>query len=542
MQEAPDLGVATSAYANADARSGAIGGKPNYSIPEAANQIVRGQPGWSGTLGTPATVTYGFRSDAPAQIPDGASGFSRFSAVQIRQAELALQAWADVANITFVRVGAGEAGDAAYTNDATILFSDYSSGQAGVAAFTGFPGSRQSTSAAGDVWINIASPTNQNPATGTYGGMVLVHETGHAIGLAHPSEYDVADGSNITYAANASYYEDSRQYTVMSYFSEADTGGRNGGWYAAAPLLDDIAAAQLEYGANMSTRTGDTVYGFNANADRPWYLATSPSSRLVFAVWDAGGDDTFDFSGYSQNQLIDLRQGFFSDVGGLVGDVAIAQGTDIENARSGPGADTVNGNALANGVFGGAGDDSLAGAGGQDYLRGEAGDDRMVGGAGFDDINGNMGDDTASGGLDGDWVVGGQDGDLLYGEDGDDIVYGNLGADTGDGGAGRDIVRGGQGDDSMAGGAGDDFVSGDRGADTVSGGAGADLFNTFSGAGVDRVLDFSAAEGDRVRVEGAAYAVRQSGADTVVDLGNGDMMILVGVDSTSLSGGWIFVA
>src|SRR4029079_3747180 len=125
-------------------------------------------------------------------------------------------------------------------------------------------------------------------------------EIGHAIGLSHPGAYNAGDGKTFTYADAAEYHEDSRPYTVMRYFSETNTGGNFGGRYPAAPMLDDIAGAQLEYGANMSTRTGDTTYGFNSNADRSWYWASSGNSRVVFAVWDAGGNDTFDFSGYGQ--------------------------------------------------------------------------------------------------------------------------------------------------------------------------------------------------------------------------------------------------
>ena len=102
-------------------------------------------------------------------------------------------------------------------------------------------------------------------------------------------------------------------------------------------------------------------------------------------------------------------------------------------------------------------------------------------------------------------------------------------------------MRGGQGNDSLVGGSGKDWLSGDRGNDTISGGGGADTFHTFSGAGVDRVLDFHIAEGDRVQVDaGTTYTVTQVGADAVIDMGGGDQMILVGVQVSSLTGGWIF--
>ena len=540
-------------FLNADQRTGiADNGKVSFTIDQAANQIVRGAPGWSNALGVGFTVTYAYRADAPISMPDDSGGFQQFNSAQIIQAELALQAWSDVANIHFVRVGSGLSGPGAYSDSATILFGDYTTGVAGAAAFGEFPGSTSFGSPAGDVWINSTLSYNAAPTVGNYGGQVLVHELGHAIGLDHPSNYNSESNVTLTYAANASYYEDSRQYTVMSYFNEFHTGGDFGPLYSAAPLMDDIAAAQLEYGANMTTRTGDTVYGFNSNTGEPWYTITGSFAKAVFAVWDAGGNDTLDFSGYGQNGTIDLRPGFFSSVGGLVGNVSIAQGANIENAIGGSGSDSITGNALNNLIQGGGGGDVIiAGAGndtitdssGVNYLRGEDGDDSISGGSGFDDANGNMGNDTIHGNGGDDYSVGGKGDDVLFGDDGDDIVWGNLGNDTCDGGNGNDQVRGGQGDDSLSGGAGDDFISGDRGNDTESGGPGADIFHTFAQAGIDKVLDFNLAEGDRVMLDpGTTFTVSQVGADTIIDMGAGNQMILVGVQMSTLTGSWIFGA
>jgi len=369
---------------------------------------------------------------------------------------------------------------------------------------------------------------------------VLVHEIGHAIGMAHPGDYDAGDGRRITYADDAEYYQDTVQYTVMSYFAEGFTGAAFGGLYPSAPMLDDIAAIQVEYGANMTTRTGDTVYGFNSTAGRPWFEATSNATKVIFAVWDAGGTDTFDFSGYSNSQVIDLRAGFFSDVGGLTGNVAIAQGVTIENARGGLGSDRITGNEARNDIQAGAGNDTIGGAGGRDYLRGDDGADSISGGAEFDDINGNRGNDTAAGGAGDDWVVGGQDQDVLMGDDGADIVYGNMGDDVLYGGVGADLMRGGQGADTLRGEDGADWLSGDRGDDTLTGGAGADIFHGSQDAGIDRVLDFNLAEGDRVQLDpGTTYVLRQVGADAVLDMGGGHQMILAGVQVSSLATGWV---
>jgi Ca2+-binding RTX toxin-like protein len=139
-------------------------------------------------------------------------------------------------------------------------------------------------------------------------------------------------------------------------------------------------------------------------------------------------------------------------------------------------------------------------------------------------------------------VVGGKDNDALSGDEGDDICYGNLGDDTCDGGPGADLVRGGQANDVLAGGDGNDLIYGDRGDDTIAGGSGADIFASFGDAGVDRITDFSRAQGDRVRLDpGSSYTAGQQGGDTVVDIVGGARVVLVGVTLAGLDPNWIFV-
>ncbi|MDE2487349.1 MAG: hypothetical protein KGO51_08120 [Alphaproteobacteria bacterium] len=139
--------------------------------------------------------------------------------------------------------------------------------------------------------------------------------------------------------------------------------------------------------------------------------------------------------------------------------------------------------------------------------------------------------------------MGGQGDDVISTTTSYNILYGNLGNDTLHGGTGHDILRGGRGDDSIVAGSGPEWISGDRGDDTIQAGSGADTFHSSSGAGLDLVIGFDPAKGDHVQLDpGTQYTVYQSGADVVVDMGNGDQVDLQGVSLSNLPKGWLFEA
>ncbi|MCR5876160.1 hypothetical protein LRS10_19625 [Phenylobacterium sp. J426] len=121
------------------------------------------------------------------------------------------------------------------------------------------------------------------------------------------------------------------------------------------------------------------------------------------------------------------------------------------------------------------------------------------------------------------------------------MIFGNLGNETVYGG----VAMAGWGAAKVTtvhGGAGGRFRRRDRGADTMFGGAGADRFHSVGEAGIDRIEDFNFAEGDRLNLPaGTTYTLTQSGADTVVNMGGGGMVILVGVQMSSLPGDWLTV-
>lgn len=185
-------------------------------------------------------------------------------------------------------------------------------------------------------------------------------------------------------------------------------------------------------------------------------------------------------------------------------------------------------------------------------LRALDGSDRILGTNGPDVANGNMGNDTLIGGDGNDFLRGGKNEDLLDGGVGDDILNGNLGDDTCRGGLGDDLIRGGQGNDLLYGDAGRDILIGDVGSDFLFGGADADDFVLRSdlagtnAATADRILDFNAAEGDRVKLVNAidinqiqlgALDVNQDGiGDTaIIDSNNRVLGVVMNVDVSAFS-------
>jgi Ca2+-binding RTX toxin-like protein len=90
--------------------------------------------------------------------------------------------------------------------------------------------------------------------------------------------------------------------------------------------------------------------------------------------------------------------------------------------------------------------------------------------------------------------------DTLDGLGGNDWIRAGAGNDQILGGDGSDTLDGGTGNDSLNGGTGNDILFGGAGTDTLTGGTGADSFVFLGEAGIDRVTDFSAAQGDAVNL------------------------------------------
>lgn len=392
----------------------------------------------SGGAVTGARTTYNDLDPITFSFPAEASQFHFFTASEVRdgfvpmsdfrmgRAALAFQAWGDLIATPLVNLGSSPDGNIRFgqTTDlgpnkddaagfATIRFLDKT-----------------------DIWMDSDLAF---PSIGSFTFQAYLHEIGHALGLTHPGDYngDRSNGEDVppTYENARGHAEDTQQYTLMSYFQEGSEGGPSPATYSyfaqgpvgtdptsissspTTPLLHDIAAIQSIYGANMSTRTGDTVYGFNSTAGSVFDFNRN---ALVFSIWDAGGIDTIDASLFEADvngrfpaQIIDLNEGEFSSIGFLTKNISIAYGATIENAIGGAGEDLLLGNSADNHLVGGDGDDRLFGREGHDTLEGgiggdvllgdryatsEGGFDRLFGGAGPDELYGFRGDDFLEGG------------------------------------------------------------------------------------------------------------------------------------------------
>ncbi len=511
---------------------------------------------WTGSAGTAATIGYNFSFSV--------EGGTVLSAAAQAGALSAMQAFSNVANITFNEVSAAAA-------ELTFSQKDLGAGTLGLTG-TFFSGNRILSSE-----VILDDRYTSDFSVGSEAYLVFLHELGHAMGLKHSGNYGGSDTPPFLSAEDDTY-----EATVMSYVQGAVVNDSNP---PQGPMIYDIAALQYLYGANTSFASGDSTYSFDGSAN-------------AMAIWDGGGSDVISAAVYTGTSpvTLDLREGLdtFSSIGNA--HIWAAFGANIENAEGSNVSDTIYGNGLANILLGRGGSDTIYGGdeadsiyGGvgladstdmADLLYGEGGSDLVVGNAGNDTLFGGTGladstdlADTIYGGTGYDSVIGNAGDDLLYGggsdvnpNDNADTIFGGKGADTiignGDddqlygGGAevnptdDGDVIYGGQGNDYILANGGNDSVHGQVGNDTLHGGQGNDVFFFADNGGVDSLLSFDnpgALAGDLIQltsnINGSGITasadvlshIAYSGGSAIIDLGGGNSVTISNVADGSLT-------
>ena len=277
------------------------------------------------------------------------------------------------------------------------------------------------------------------------------------------------------------------------------------------------------------------------------------------ALMGGAGDDAIDggagndvLTGGGGSDVLDGGKGADRLEGGDGSDIYIVDNAgDVIIEASGQGTDTVKssvsatlsanlenltlmgtasigatGNDLANEITGNSGANALVGGGGNDILTGNGGKDVLDGGKGADRMQGGTGNDIYIVDNSSDVIIeaSGQGTDIVKttvsaslsanvehltllgsasinatGNDLANKITGNNGANRLVGGGGADTINGGAGNDSLFGGTGKDLLTGGTGQDFF-------VFNTAPGAAnVDRITDFSKAEGDNIQLRQAAF-------------------------------------
>ena len=508
---------------------------PNLTDAQVISQLDSGRV-WPG-----ASITYSFPT-SPWNSWQEQVGFSALAPAAQEAAHLTIQLWDELTDADFNYVanasGANSNIEFAYTTTGPSY------------AWAYYP-------TTGSVWFNPAYNSGTSdlvtPDIGRHGFLTFIHEIGHAIGLNHMGNYN---GSGATPQS----YQDSTVFSVMSYFGPswgsgaangeglvawADWRGVNNVLYSPqTPMLNDVMAIQAMYGVETTMRAGDTVYGFNSNISgrAQDIFDFSRNANPILTIFDSGGNDTLDLSGWSTSSTVDLAPGAYSSANGMTSNIAIAYTAVIENAVGGSGNDLITGNEYANVLTGGAGNDSLAGDLGNDTIVGavfddDQGVDNLDGGAdddwiyadwndlaqggsgydhlvargtagltvdialtGFEETWGGAFADTFDGsGVSGqslrlrgsggnDILIGGTAADRLYGGADNDLLQGNGGNDYLKGEAGIDTLEGGPDNDSLVGGAGNDVLRGEGGNDYLIGATGLDaegVDNLDGGSGDD---------------------------------------------------------
>ncbi len=361
----------------------------------AVDSLLAGGSHWfhdaGGDGSTPSLVakhalTYSFLGTSAGLSGNDAKGFRSLDATQRQRVRDALAYYSSIVDVTFEEVDSG--GDIEYGANTQKSSSGYAY----------YPNSL----AGGSTRVMLAA--NQSSfagswANGSYEWEVILHETGHALGLKHPGNYNAGGGGTAgPYLPTAT---DNRSNTIMSYKEPANAkrvlalgDGRFTRQSVNPDSLQalDVRALQYLYGAAQSTDPATTTF--------------EPDEVFSRTIWNPNAGSAIDLSNQTRNSVVDLRAGRKSSIAirdpyaetGMTA-AAYAARTALKAALGVPTYSGRNNLGIAAGshftvATGGSGNDSFVANDEGDTISGADGNDRVFWTGGDLNVDGGNGADT----------------------------------------------------------------------------------------------------------------------------------------------------
>ncbi len=358
---------------------------------------------WSPGLSSSTVLTFSFATSSStwgdryrSARPSGTTFFSEEQKNNIRTA---LHEWEKVADITFTEVpdNASQSGDIRFSYDDEVGI--YNGAWASTYPLWPDRSTMDTTDqelpneASGDIFIGAKFRDNEL-APGTQGFTSVLHEIGHAIGLAHPFEGKHQLPEN----------EDNVNNTIMSYTTIPY-------YYPTKPAPYDIEAAQYLYGkskiSSVETPVPPTGTGSGDSQDE-WKnfvcnlypndpACKSDESSNNNGLTNGGGDDLIESSlvgnvldGGSGTDTVTYERASRKIYANLLTQ-KVTGGGNTDVLRS---IESITGSSFNDKIKGNVGSNILKGLSGKDIITGGAGDDIIVGGDGNDTLSGGKGADT----------------------------------------------------------------------------------------------------------------------------------------------------
>jgi Ca2+-binding RTX toxin-like protein len=294
---------------------------------------------WNGieVTGTPVIVTFSFPTTAPAYdssvpgfTPATIASFTPFTAAEQTQAINALTEWANASGLVFLEVAPGQ-GQINFQNVSFSTTTDYA-GYGGIGFYPfgqwnsfSYPNYFAGSGYSGNVFMNSDFISGGTVDYGT-----MLHETGHAIGLKHPTEI-VTDYAALPAPVvhNQVLSADDPTLTVMATVGDTSSAGN-----VHLKPLDQAAAADIYGAAGTGGLYTASASGSNSVSSWSWNASTETLTQHALQTNEA-------VEGTSANDIIYGMAG--DKLYGLDGNDTLIGAGGGDSLFGGPGADVLEG-------------------------------------------------------------------------------------------------------------------------------------------------------------------------------------------------------